>query len=493
MIESGALEQAFASLEVSRPPSAPTVALVAPPAAGNVDNGDHYYKISFVTATGETLPGTASAVVTVADKEVNGKVNVTAIPVGPAGCTDRKVYRTKAGGSAYFVVAAIGDNTTTAYEDNIADAALTVAAPVRSTAYATLAQPVAGDGLRHNELQLTGKLNREPSAQKRATPDVAQSLPRRKSAGWSLSALWEPSGTLGTPSYLGRLLKAAFGTQTLPALDTTVAAGGSTTGATLIAVGSLAVGDCIVLTMGAAARREITRVKTLPGGMAITYDAISAAPDTPGAAVSGVTYKFASTILDTLTLCLFHTGGGFQQAVTGCIVDKVEFLFDGTKEVQIRMSGPGRELTRTGFTLPATHTTVGSPASGMVGDFHITDTPFPISQATVAFENAEAQRNTEIGTAYASGHMRGGRRKVTVSCSYYLEDTTVLAAAESVTTQTLRLLIGQTNGSMVGIVAPTVEWEIPDIPTTDGPKIISSSGVAYASASGNDALFAAEA
>ncbi len=491
-VESGALEIAYASLEVSRPPTAPTVALVNPAAPGNVDTGNHYYKISFVTATGETLPGTASAVVTVADKAVNGKVDVTAIPVGPAGCTDRKVYRTKAGGTAYFFVAAIGDNSTLNYEDNIADAALTVAAPVRDTAYATLAQPVAADGIRHNELQLTGKLNREPSPQKRATPGTAASLPRRKTAAWNLgSALWEPSGVLGTASYLGRLLKAAFGTQTLPALNTTCAAGGSTTGCTLIAVGTLAIGDCIVLTVGAGARREITRVKTMPGGMAITYDAISAAPDNPGAAVSGVNYKFASTILDTLTICLFHTGGGFQQAVTGCIVDKVELLFDGTREVQVRMSGPGREYTRTGFNQPGTHTTSGSPASGLVGNFYVDGAAFLISQATIAFENAEAQRNNELGTSYASGHMRGGKRKVTASCSFYLEDTAIIAAAEGTTTQALRLLVGQTNGAMVGIVAPKVEWEIPDVPTGDGPKIITASGVAYET-DGNDELFATE-
>lgn len=492
MIESGALEQAFASLEVSRPPAAPTAALAAA-GAGNVENGVHKVKITFKTATGETLGGAESAAVTVVDKSSDGKIAVSAIPVGPAGCTDRGVYMTKAGGTDFFHVADVGDNTTTTYTIDVADAALTVPEPVRDTAYATLAQPVAGDGIRHNELQLTAKLNREPSAQKRGTPDVAQSLPRRSTANWNLgSALWEPSGTLGTASYLGKLLKAAFGAQTTPNLSTTVSGGASTTGATLTTTGAVEVGDCVVATVGTASHREITRVKTLSEGNAITFDALSLAPDTPGAVVSGVNYKFASTILDTLTICLFHTGGGFQQAIEGAIVDRVEFRFDGTREVQVVMSGPGRRLVRTGFSIPASHTTSGSPASGLVGGFFLAGEEFLISQATVAFENNEVLRNIEMGTSYASGHMRGGRRRVTTSCAFYLEDTSVLAAAEGVTTQALRLLVGQKNGAMVGIVAPKVEWEIPDVPTTDGPKILTANGVAYAT-SGNDELFAAEA
>jgi len=114
-------------------PSAPTVALAAVPIAGNVDNGAHRYRVTFVTADGETEGGDISAAVTVADKTVNGKVEVTAIPVGGSAVTSRKVYRTAAAGTTYLLLATIANNTATTYTDNIADASLGAGAPSTNT------------------------------------------------------------------------------------------------------------------------------------------------------------------------------------------------------------------------------------------------------------------------------------------------------------------------------------------------------------------------
>ena len=115
------------------PPSAPTVALATTPVAGNVDNGAHRYAVTFVTADGETDMGTATAAVTVADKTVNGQVALTAIPLGGSMTTSRKLYRTLAGGSAYYLLATIANNTATTYTDNIADSSLGVQAPTVNT------------------------------------------------------------------------------------------------------------------------------------------------------------------------------------------------------------------------------------------------------------------------------------------------------------------------------------------------------------------------
>lgn len=116
------------------PPTAPTAALISPPAAGNVDDGTHSYKITFVVSGTETEGGSASNIVTVADKTVNGKVHLTNIPIGPAGTTSRKVYRTVAGNAApWKLVATIADNTTTTYDDNTDDASLGASIPTTST------------------------------------------------------------------------------------------------------------------------------------------------------------------------------------------------------------------------------------------------------------------------------------------------------------------------------------------------------------------------
>ena len=113
-------------------PGAITAAL-AGAGAGNVDNGAHRYLATFVTADGETQAGIVSAAVTVADKTVNGKVSLTAIPLGGALVTSRKIYRTIAAGATYLLLTTLADNTTTTYTDNTADSGLGAGAPSVNT------------------------------------------------------------------------------------------------------------------------------------------------------------------------------------------------------------------------------------------------------------------------------------------------------------------------------------------------------------------------
>jgi len=114
-------------------PGVITVALATTPVAGNVDNGAHRYLATFVTADGETEAGEISTAVTVVDKTVNGQVSLTAIPLGGANVTSRKLYRTAAGGSVYLLLATIANNTAATYTDNIADSALGAQAPTTNT------------------------------------------------------------------------------------------------------------------------------------------------------------------------------------------------------------------------------------------------------------------------------------------------------------------------------------------------------------------------
>ena len=97
--------------------------------AGNVEVGTHSYKVTFVDQAGsETLPSAKSNVVTVVGAA--DKVNVTQIPIGPAGIVARKLYRTVAGDAGnWLLLATIADNTTVSYVDNTADGDLGAAAP----------------------------------------------------------------------------------------------------------------------------------------------------------------------------------------------------------------------------------------------------------------------------------------------------------------------------------------------------------------------------
>ena len=119
--------------EVNQEPAPGALTAALGSGAGNVDNGAHRYLVTFVTSDGETQAGDVSSSVTVADKTVNGKVSLSAIPLGGSIVTSRKIYRTTAGGSTYLLLTTIADNTTTTYTDNIADSGLGAEAPSTNT------------------------------------------------------------------------------------------------------------------------------------------------------------------------------------------------------------------------------------------------------------------------------------------------------------------------------------------------------------------------
>lgn len=113
--------------------------------AGNVDNGTHYYKVTFVRAEGETEPSTASGGVTVTDKTANGQVALTNIPTGGSGTTARRIYRTTAtNATAYRFLTEISGNSTTTYTDNTADADLTYSPPGTGGSFSRVLQRSSG-------------------------------------------------------------------------------------------------------------------------------------------------------------------------------------------------------------------------------------------------------------------------------------------------------------------------------------------------------------
>lgn len=101
--------------------------------AGNLSAGAYRYRVTFVTAEGETEGGLISAPVTVTDPEAAGQISLTNIPTGGWPVTSRKIYRTEANGSTYLFLASVSGNSTTTYTDNIADLELGEACPATNT------------------------------------------------------------------------------------------------------------------------------------------------------------------------------------------------------------------------------------------------------------------------------------------------------------------------------------------------------------------------
>jgi hypothetical protein len=362
----------------------------------------------------------------------------------------------------------------------------------------------ASDGVRHQELTITAQTNDEPSQERRGTPDVAQSLPRRVSQEFNLSsALWEPSGTLGTISNLGKLIEGGFGSKHVIAagLATTVAAmpAATATTATLVSATGLQVGDVAVFTTGGGTKREPTRIKTI-ATLAVTFDELSAAPDAPGAMVAGVTYNLTSNITKSYAVYKYYNAGGFKEAVYGAVVNRVQMTFDGSREVTLQFQGPAAEhanssdspATGTVQTKPVSHTTVGEPVAGMAGGFYVDGNVFRVINVTSTLENQIVLRNSEIGTSYATAIAgRGAMRPVNLTLTFFLEDLRLMAMSKKRQHGAIRLLIGDTTGKLIAVVMPSVKFEIPPIGGGYGPKEVTINGMGYA-VNGNDAIFAAE-
>jgi hypothetical protein len=122
------------------PTSAPSAAdyqTISPP---GLADGTYRYAVTFLTASngGQTLAGPASAPLTLTGLDglpgnTGHTVRVTNIPTGGSTVTGRRVYRTKAGGSTFFVVGDVSDNVTTSFTDTLADSALGGTSPSSST------------------------------------------------------------------------------------------------------------------------------------------------------------------------------------------------------------------------------------------------------------------------------------------------------------------------------------------------------------------------
>ena len=87
--------------------------------AAGVLTGAYYYAITYEKDGVELVTGAVSNTV----NPSSNSITVTC-PIGPADVTDRKLYRTEAGGTQLKLLATLGDNTTTTYVDNIADGSL---------------------------------------------------------------------------------------------------------------------------------------------------------------------------------------------------------------------------------------------------------------------------------------------------------------------------------------------------------------------------------
>lgn len=141
VIDSASVQRGLTTMTGTGLPAAPTAAAGA---AGNVNVGTHSWKVTFVSAAGETAPSVASATLNIATSAK--QVNLTNIPVGPGGTTARMIYRTVAGNAApWKLVTTIANNSATSVTDNVADASLGAAVGTGNAAQAATASLTCAD------------------------------------------------------------------------------------------------------------------------------------------------------------------------------------------------------------------------------------------------------------------------------------------------------------------------------------------------------------
>lgn len=106
-------------------PGATAITAIADGGAGLLTTGTYRWKVSFLTPAGELFSATTAYAT--ASGLGSKQAALSGIITEPNQLAyGRRIYRTAADGTTYYLVGTINDNTTTTFTDNVADASLSV-------------------------------------------------------------------------------------------------------------------------------------------------------------------------------------------------------------------------------------------------------------------------------------------------------------------------------------------------------------------------------
>lgn len=370
------------------------------------------------------------------------------------------------------------------------------------TLYGDDPTPVATDAVRHIQfLASNDPTNRRNSPEKKFGPAHAIRFTGREIASVrQLTTLIRPSGVLNTLPEADLIFEAAFGAKRNVTLATTVNAGtGAVGGATLASAAGLAVHDFVLITCpdGQKRARRLTAADTGTGVVTWAPE-LPAAPADGAAVKAGLTYRITEANILALWAAHYHTktdaSAGFKRLVKGIAVDRVSMTFDANEEPQVTFSGPAQRIL-TGGSVPAqpgAFTSVGgNPPSGITGELYIGNTEYDFLRMTVELVNNLILRNDEYGTAFASASYRRGRLEASVGIDARCEDESVVYdLAEAGTNVGVFKQTGFTEGNIIAVSLPTVEFKVPDTDDPDEEVNWPFRGMALESAvDQNDAIF----
>jgi hypothetical protein len=365
------------------------------------------------------------------------------------------------------------------------------------TTYGTAPGFAATDAIRHLNVNLNFNPRNRVKAPTRFThPSQVFRRTRRATGAWNLRGEFFPSGTLNTLPDHDELLEHSFGAKRSVVLATTVASGPTAGGATLASATGLQVNDAVLITIatGGNAGKYVRWIASVAGAVVTWAPPLPAAPAVADTVKGCITYSPATAIAKSLNIGHYLTSLSYQGF--GLVVDQLKIQFDANNEVMWEASGPLQRRARPAATAqPGAYTTVGNtPPSGLTGGFTIDGSAEDYIKAEIVINNAMALDNFAGGTSQARAFYRKGTRQVDVNLNTMVsDDTTLITAAENTTDTPVLLQSGDTEGSIIAVYCPLVEFGTPDDPDTDEELEWAYKGDAKSVVAGNQEVFLAVA
>ena len=336
---------------------------------------------------------------------------------------------------------------------------------------------LATHAIRHTQASMDfDPYNRVYSPEKKAAPGRYALFDRRGTAGGSLEGLLRPSGTINTLPECSPILKAAFGSVVNTTLSTTVASGGTTTGCTLTSASGMAVGNALLITCpdGRKRARFITAVNTGTG--VVTWaPALPAGPSNAAAVKAGSTYKLTSALGISLFMAryLYAANGssGLNEILKGWMIDRLSLMFPNVDEPHFSASGPA-QTKADAPSHPGGFTQVGTnPPNAITAEALIGGVAAQFTQLGFEIGNGIEMRNDELGESMPSEAYRMGHREISTSIDLVVENemkAVIYDLAMAGTLTTLFKQVGYTEGKVIAVYAPRVEFKPPTMDVPDG-------------------------
>lgn len=372
-----------------------------------------------------------------------------------------------------------------------------IAEETASYAPTTPVAPAAGDAVRHlNCILNVNKRNRVNSPERTAHPSQINRFTRRKTADFVVGGIFYPSATLNTlPDHDVALKHTLGGTPSNITLSTTFSGTPTTTGGTIASGTGLVAGQAVLISIAAGASAgKYVRWLTTAGTSPVWTPALPAAPVSGDTLKGCVTYGLGTALPKSFTV--MRALAGRREQGVGCVGDKLKLTFDANNELMWEVSGPMKDRLRGSEAAadPGTFTTVGNaPPSGLTGGLYLAASQENFLKAEVEIENAMALDNFNYGTSAAAGYFRQGKRSVKVTLNKNMDDdVTIEDAGDGTTNVAVLIQCGDTEGSIITVYMPSVEFESPN--GVDGDELLEQtlSGIAKGTV-GNDEFYMAVA